>query len=150
MSLSLIATVPCQVGTDCLGAGSLSVAACFLAARGACLPWVCKVPCRGESLRCDPSKTLSSGQRFLLGSPIALVGDGAEGRRFRFAGSLGRTLSRKGNCHAEQREASRSRDKLWVIQKMRSGVKAFETWWPGTELNRRRQPFQGCFSALEI
>ena len=22
-------------------------------------------------------------------------------------------------------------------------TKSFETWWPGTELNRRRQPFQG-------
>ena len=23
------------------------------------------------------------------------------------------------------------------------GLKCFEMWWPGTELNRRRQPFQG-------
>jgi len=24
----------------------------------------------------------------------------------------------------------------------RDSAKAFEMWWPGTELNRRRQPFQ--------
>src|SRR5208282_188149 len=24
------------------------------------------------------------------------------------------------------------------------GAKCLKTWWPGTELNRRRQPFQGC------
>ena len=23
-------------------------------------------------------------------------------------------------------------------------TKCFVLWWPGTELNRRRQPFQGC------
>ncbi len=23
-------------------------------------------------------------------------------------------------------------------------AKPFRMWWPGTELNRRRQPFQGC------
>ena len=33
---------------------------------------------------------------------------------------------------------------------MRSEVKAFETWWPGTELNRRRQPFQGCALPPEL
>jgi hypothetical protein len=27
---------------------------------------------------------------------------------------------------------------------MGSEVNCFEMWWPGTELNRRRQPFQGC------
>jgi hypothetical protein len=26
---------------------------------------------------------------------------------------------------------------------MGSDAKTFEMWWPGTELNRRRQPFQG-------
>src|ERR1019366_10222670 len=25
-----------------------------------------------------------------------------------------------------------------------SVCKCLKTWWPGTELNRRRQPFQGC------
>src|SRR5215472_5057278 len=25
-----------------------------------------------------------------------------------------------------------------------TGAKLLKTWWPGTELNRRRQPFQGC------
>jgi hypothetical protein len=25
-----------------------------------------------------------------------------------------------------------------------TGSKLLKTWWPGTELNRRRQPFQGC------
>src|SRR5208282_1504256 len=34
--------------------------------------------------------------------------------------------------------------KLRVIRKMKNGVNCFEMWWPGTELNRRRQPFQGC------
>ena len=27
-------------------------------------------------------------------------------------------------------------------------VKVLKTWWPGTELNRRRQPFQGCSHPL--
>src|SRR5215468_2439523 len=32
-----------------------------------------------------------------------------------------------------------------------SGVaKCFEMWWPGTELNRRRQPFQGCALPPEL
>jgi hypothetical protein len=26
----------------------------------------------------------------------------------------------------------------------------FEIWWPGTELNRRRQPFQGCALPPEL
>ena len=26
----------------------------------------------------------------------------------------------------------------------------FEKWWPGTELNRRRQPFQGCALPPEL
>src|SRR5271170_2552635 len=30
------------------------------------------------------------------------------------------------------------------------GVKCFEMWWPGTELNRRRQPFQGCALPPEL
>src|SRR5580700_2142715 len=25
-----------------------------------------------------------------------------------------------------------------------TGSKLLKRWWPGTELNRRRQPFQGC------
>src|SRR5215467_7809347 len=33
---------------------------------------------------------------------------------------------------------------------MKSGVKCFEMWWPGTELNRRRQPFQGCALPPEL
>src|SRR5437763_14559818 len=28
--------------------------------------------------------------------------------------------------------------------------KSFEMWWPGTELNRRRQPFQGCALPPEL
>jgi hypothetical protein len=28
--------------------------------------------------------------------------------------------------------------------------KCFEMWWPGTELNRRRQPFQGCALPPEL
>jgi hypothetical protein len=42
--------------------------------------------------------------------------------------------------------------KLRVIRKMKSNVNCFEMWWPGTELNRRRQPFQNvynqCFQQL--
>jgi hypothetical protein len=30
------------------------------------------------------------------------------------------------------------------------GAKGFEMWWPGTELNRRRQPFQGCALPAEL
>src|SRR4029077_5197060 len=33
---------------------------------------------------------------------------------------------------------------------MKSGVKCFGMWWPGTELNRRRQPFQGCALPPEL
>ena len=29
-------------------------------------------------------------------------------------------------------------------------VKALREWWPGTELNRRRQPFQGCALPPEL
>ena len=29
-------------------------------------------------------------------------------------------------------------------------VNCFEMWWPGTELNRRRQPFQGCALPPEL
>ena len=30
------------------------------------------------------------------------------------------------------------------------GAKSLKTWWPGTELNRRRQPFQGCALPPEL
>jgi hypothetical protein len=33
---------------------------------------------------------------------------------------------------------------------MESDAKTFEMWWPGTELNRRRQPFQGCALPPEL
>src|SRR6266567_4958944 len=33
---------------------------------------------------------------------------------------------------------------------MKNRVKVFEMWWPGTELNRRRQPFQGCALPPEL
>jgi hypothetical protein len=29
-------------------------------------------------------------------------------------------------------------------------TKCLKTWWPGTELNRRRQPFQGCALPPEL
>src|SRR5271165_5823306 len=29
-------------------------------------------------------------------------------------------------------------------------LNCFEMWWPGTELNRRRQPFQGCALPPEL
>jgi hypothetical protein len=31
-----------------------------------------------------------------------------------------------------------------------TGSKLLKTWWPGTELNRRRQPFQGCALPPEL
>jgi hypothetical protein len=31
-----------------------------------------------------------------------------------------------------------------------AAAKYFETWWPGTESNRRRQPFQGCALPTEL
>ena len=34
--------------------------------------------------------------------------------------------------------------------KHRTGAKSFRMWWPGTELNRRRQPFQGCALPPEL
>jgi hypothetical protein len=30
------------------------------------------------------------------------------------------------------------------------GSNLMKTWWPGTELNRRRQPFQGCALPPEL
>src|SRR3989442_13865289 len=33
---------------------------------------------------------------------------------------------------------------------MESDAKPFEMWWPGTELNPRRQPFQGCALPPEL
>lgn len=49
----------------------------------------------------------------------------------------------------------------WGVPPTIDGVFAFEaaltisynllkTWWPGTELNRRRQPFQGCALPPEL
>src|SRR6185369_34970 len=32
----------------------------------------------------------------------------------------------------------------------RFDFKSFGMWWPGTELNRRRQPFQGCALPPEL
>ena len=41
----------------------------------------------------------------------------------------------------------------WILQG--ESCKSFEMWWPGRELNPRRQPFQGCalplsYLAVEI
>jgi hypothetical protein len=40
-----------------------------------------------------------------------------------------------------------NRNRVWI------GTKSLKTWWPGTELNRRRQPFQNspfqCFQQLQ-
>ena len=33
---------------------------------------------------------------------------------------------------------------------MEPGCKLLILWWPGTELNRRRQPFQGCALPAEL
>jgi hypothetical protein len=32
----------------------------------------------------------------------------------------------------------------WNRSALRRASNCLRTWWPGTELNRRRQPFQGC------
>src|SRR5258708_27511274 len=31
-----------------------------------------------------------------------------------------------------------------------AATKSFRMWWPGSELNRRRQPFQGCALPTEL
>ena len=33
---------------------------------------------------------------------------------------------------------------------LRISLNSLKTWWPGTELNRRRQPFQGCALPPEL
>src|SRR5208282_1805575 len=39
---------------------------------------------------------------------------------------------------------------LWASANRGIPNKCFEMWWPGTELNRRRQPFQGCALPPEL
>jgi hypothetical protein len=39
---------------------------------------------------------------------------------------------------------------LWASANRGILNKCFEMWWPGTELNRRRQPFQGCALPPEL
>jgi integrase len=39
---------------------------------------------------------------------------------------------------------------LWASSNRGIPNKCFEMWWPGTELNRRRQPFQGCALPPEL
>jgi hypothetical protein len=38
----------------------------------------------------------------------------------------------------------------WNRNRVEGGRKCKKTWWPGTELNRRRQPFQGCALPPEL
>jgi hypothetical protein len=38
----------------------------------------------------------------------------------------------------------------WAISNRGIPNNCFEMWWPGTELNRRRQPFQGCALPPEL
>jgi|SRR5579885_719328 hypothetical protein len=47
------------------------------------------------------------------------------------------------------------RPAVWFWNKMgqtggRRASKLLKPWWPGTELNRRRQPFQGCALPTEL
>jgi hypothetical protein len=37
-----------------------------------------------------------------------------------------------------------------TVRQMEIATNYFEIWWPGTELNRRRQPFQGCALPPEL
>jgi hypothetical protein len=37
-----------------------------------------------------------------------------------------------------------------VDEGLRISSNLLKTWWPGTELNRRRQPFQGCALPPEL
>ncbi len=39
---------------------------------------------------------------------------------------------------------------LWAGTNRGIPTNCFEMWWPGTELNRRRQPFQGCALPPEL
>ena len=39
---------------------------------------------------------------------------------------------------------------LAVEEGLTISPKSLKTWWPGTELNRRRQPFQGCALPPEL
>src|SRR5271167_5199586 len=39
---------------------------------------------------------------------------------------------------------------LRFIRGLRILANSLKTWWPGTELNRRRQPFQGCALPAEL
>jgi hypothetical protein len=41
-------------------------------------------------------------------------------------------------------------DQSGLRQQEKNRVSALKTWWPGTELNRRRQPFQGCALPPEL
>ena len=34
---------------------------------------------------------------------------------------------------------------FWNVTEILKAAKWLKTWWPGTELNRRRQPFQGWY-----
>src|SRR5947209_2409574 len=38
----------------------------------------------------------------------------------------------------------------WNRLQERGACKLLKKWWPGTELNRRRQPFQGCALPTEL
>jgi hypothetical protein len=39
---------------------------------------------------------------------------------------------------------------FWNVTALWWACKSLKTWWPGTELNRRRQPFQGCALPPEL
>src|SRR5215469_5809307 len=39
---------------------------------------------------------------------------------------------------------------FWNVIEVLSRGKCLKTWWPGTESNRRRQPFQGCALPTEL
>src|SRR5215469_13283500 len=55
-------------------------------------------------------------------------------------------------CLTERRARHVSAGWNWNQLEPKPGVGVFvsllKTWWPGTESNRRRQPFQGCLPTL--
>jgi hypothetical protein len=66
-------------------------------------------------------------------------------------------VTTEGCREAKQSEQDDQLVELWS-QKVPIGAKIgwgdaaklLKTWWPGTELNRRRQPFQGCALPPEL
>src|ERR1039458_2271707 len=78
-----------------------------------------------------------------------LVVAGRVGGNF-FSRSAGRARQVSGTADGRQNSPAHGASSVRIMGGIMGGeirtyaTKAFEMWWPGTELNRRRQPFQGC------